>query len=153
MTDKELSIVLREMARAQKTPLCDEWYGQWKDVTDVDTLLDKYVKGLDFCIENDYPSLEFIRANFNKEDLHRHNIYIDEAVDIVADNGTYVFLGNCTGYMQASGFVVASLYIRHNSSIDLIALDFSKIFASIYDKGELKYTQQESAAVKVYEKA
>ena len=71
MTGKDLSVMLREMARSQKTPLCDEWYGKWQDNTDVDELLDKFVSGFDFCVENDYPPLDFIRDNFTKEDLHR----------------------------------------------------------------------------------
>ena len=39
MTDKELSIKLRELACSQPTPLCEEWTREWQDDTDVDTLL------------------------------------------------------------------------------------------------------------------
>ena len=42
MEQKELSIVLRELARSQKVGLCDEWYSEWADDSDLDALLDKF---------------------------------------------------------------------------------------------------------------
>ena len=36
MNEKELSVVLRELARGQKVGLCDQWYSSWGDDMDVD---------------------------------------------------------------------------------------------------------------------
>lgn len=134
MNGKELSIALREMARVQPEPLCDKWYGEWADDTPVDVLLSKYVKGFDFCVQNDYPPLEFIRGNFSSDDLHAHNIYLDEEVDIeAARGGYYVFLGGCTGRLAICGMVAATVYVRHGSDIIVDAVDGAKVFVSTYD--------------------
>ena len=65
MTDRDLNIALREMAR--KAGLCDKWYEEWKDDDTIDKCLERYVKGYDFAVKNDYPPLDFIRENFRKE--------------------------------------------------------------------------------------
>lgn len=135
MTERELNIALREMARANG--LCDEWYAAWGDDDSIDLCLERYIRGFDFAVENDYPPLDFIRKNFNTEDLHRHNIYIDEEVDIEADkSGYYVFLGKCKGTLTVDGFVAVTVYVKHTSSVNVEAFNGSKVFVSYYDKSE-----------------
>jgi hypothetical protein len=151
MTDKELNIRLREMAR--KAGLCDKWYEEWGDDDTIDMCLDRYVKGFDFSVKNDYPPLDFIRDNFRKEDLHRHNIYLDEEVEIKgAKSGYYVFLGNCTGTIEAHGFNVVSCYLRHGSKIDVTSLGSARVFVTYYDRsGGLAY-KDEWGRIKQYDR-
>lgn len=153
MTEKELSIVLRELACSQPTPLCKEWTEEWEDDSDIDVLLDKYIRGFDFAVKNDYPPLDFIRENFRKEDLHRHNIYLDEKVEIKgARSGYYVFLGNCTGSIEAHGFNVVSCYLRHGSKIDVTSLGSARVFVTYYDhSGGLAY-KDEWGRIKQYDR-
>lgn len=150
MNGKELSISLREMARAQG--LCDQWYGEWKDNTDVDALLDKFVRGQDFCILNDYPSLEFIRNNFRKEDLHRNHIYVDDDVKLKAESGTYIFLGDCTGSIDVGGFRVTTIYARHNSNLSVHGEGNAKVFISLYEHGNVSPLAYDDAKVRVYDR-
>lgn len=139
MNQKELSIVLRELARSQKVRLCDVWYSEWDDDSDIDALLDKFVRGHDFCITNDYPSLPFIREHLlrYRDALHRHHIYVDESVDLTADNGTYIFLGACTGRLVARGLHTVSVYCRHESVLDVSALEGSNVFVSTYERSHV----------------
>ena len=46
MTQEELSFTLRDMGRSMG--MCDKFYDRWIDGMDVDTMLDLYIKGLDF---------------------------------------------------------------------------------------------------------
>lgn len=131
MTDKELNITLRELARSQG--LCDEWYGAWGDDSTIDECLERYVKGFDFVKEHDYPPIDFIRKYFDKEVLRRHNIYLDEGVDIEGRHGYYVFLGKCTGRITFDGFYAATVYVCHDSEIDVVASNGAKVFVTYYD--------------------
>lgn len=132
MTDKELSISLREIGRAKG--MCDKFYNEWKDNDDIDTIIDRFVPGQDFCVKEDYPSLDFVCKHFRIEDLHRHNIYLNEEVDINTDSsGYYVFLGNCSGRLTATGFVSVRVYVRHESNMNLMALDGARIIATFYE--------------------
>ena len=132
MTDIELNIVLREMARS--AGLCDPWYEEWKDDSTIDECIDRYVRGFDFAVEKDYPPLDFIRKNFRKEDLHRHHIFLDEEVSIGnAESGIWIFLGDCVGSICFRGFSVGTVYIRHNTNIKIVSEDMAKVFMSQYD--------------------
>lgn len=152
MEGKELSIVLRELARSQKVGLCDGWYSSWRDDTDIDTLLDMFVRGQDFCIENDYPSLSFIRDHFSAEDLHRHHIYVDESADLTAENGYYIFLGRCSARLVASGFMAVSVYCRHDSTVDVSASLGARVFVSSYDRSHVSFHEESGGKVRYYDR-
>lgn len=152
METKELSVVLRELARGQKVGLCDEWYSSWPDDTDIDGLLDMFVRGQDFCIENDYPSLSFIREHFSKDDLHRHHIYVDESVDVTADNGYYIFLGRCSVRLVVSGFKAVSVYCRHDSIVDVSASLGARVFVSSYDRSCVTFREETCGKVRYYDR-
>ena len=44
--------------------LCQPWQNKLRDGVSMKRLVDLYVRGIDFCIKNDYPTLDFIRENF-----------------------------------------------------------------------------------------
>lgn len=135
MTDRELNITLREMARMQG--LCDQWYSEWGDNDTLDDCLERYIRGFDFVQERDWPPLEFIRKHFDKELLHKHNIYLDEEVRIDhAYSGFYVFLGDCTGYIAVDGFCAATIYLRHNSNIRVTSVGAARVFLHYFDKSD-----------------
>ena len=137
MADKELSVKLRELACRQPTPLCEEWTREWQDDTDIDSLLDMFVRDFDSCTRNDYPPLDFIRENFRLEDLHRHNIYLDEEVSLnESESGYYVFLGHCTGTMWVTGFKAVTVYMRHDSKLLIDAFDGARVTTVLYDKSK-----------------
>lgn len=153
MNEKELSICLREMARTQKTPLCDEWYDAWKDDSNIDVLLEKYIRGFDFVAKNDYPSLEFSRKVFSKEDLHRHNIYLDDNIQIDEGmNGYYVFLGDSVGRICIDGFKAVTIYIRHNSNIEIKATNGARVFVFLYDESIASFESDEYSVIKTFDK-
>ena len=76
MTETELSIKLKEDAR--KLGLCDKWYNEWKENTNKDELIDKFKRGLDFCIKHRWPSKSFITQNFQQDFLRHHGILVDD---------------------------------------------------------------------------
>lgn len=136
MTDRELSISLREIGRAKG--MCDKFFDEWKDDDDIDTIIDRFVPGMDFCIKEDYPTLDFICKHFRKDDLHRHNIFVDEEVSLDGDNGYYCFLGSCRATLSVDGFKAVTVYVRHNSEVNVTASNGAKVFVRYYDnsKGE-----------------
>ena len=131
MTDKELNIVLRDMAR--KAGACQNVMDEWGDEDTVDILLDRYMSTLDFAIDKDFPTVDFVDRHFRKEDLHRHHIYANEEVDISGDDGVYVLLGSCTGAVRFVGTCVATVYVRHDSHVSISSSDGSIVFVRLYE--------------------
>lgn len=76
MTERDISIKLREDAR--RIGLCDKWYEEWQDDTDKEHLMDKYKRGLDFCIKHRWPSVSFIKQHFTQEFLRDNGVLIDD---------------------------------------------------------------------------
>lgn len=149
MTDRELNITLREMARAQG--LCDEWYNAWGDDDTIDQCLDRAIRGFDFVQGRDYPSLDFIRRNFRDGDLLRHNIYLDKKVyEEVSRSGYYVFLGESIGNVVVDGFVAVTIYCRHDSHINVYARGGARVFVTYYDDSGGECSQDDYSKCRKY---
>lgn len=150
MTQEELSFTLRDMGRSMG--MCDKFYDRWIDGMDVDTMLDLYIKGLDFCIEKDFPPLDFVRRNFDTSDLHRHHIYIDEHVDLEGESGDYVFLGRCTGNVHFGDFCISGVYLRHSSEMKIRSEGFSRVFVSLYEESSCDVVANDSFNLHLYDR-
>lgn len=132
--------------------LCRKWQREWGDCSEYE-LIDKYKRGIDFCIKNQYPTNEFIKENFNSDLLHENLIFVDEYINISdSPSGVYILNGECTGTLCFSEFAVATLYVRHSSNINILAGEFAKIFVRLYDDAEADVVEIENAEVRVYER-
>lgn len=132
--------------------LCKPWTEAWGDC-DQQELIDKYKKGIDFCIDRQYPSNEFIKANFDRDLLNANLIFVDEYLDFdMMPSGVYVINGECTGTIKFAPWTAATVYIRHTSNVRIIADDFAKVFVRLYDEAEAVVDSDESAVVKVYDR-
>ena len=72
--------------------LCKQWTSEWSKDSSRDELIDKFVRGLDFCIEHDWPSVDVMKRDFG-DVIHRHGVYADERVDL--DDASTVVLHGC----------------------------------------------------------
>ena len=148
MNNKELSIKLREDAR--KLGLCDEWYGQWKDDTDVQELCDKYKRGLDFCIKHRWPSRGFIIQHFQKEFLRDNGILIDDARSYPVRDATtrrlqyireYVLLGRSHATVRYSFRPhVCNIWVCDDSEIKVFVKYGAFILIHLFDNAKADVT-------------
>lgn len=132
--------------------LCQQWRRQWGEC-DQQELIDKFKKGIDFCIENQYPANEFIKENFDRSLLHENLIFVDEHINIgYAPSGVYILNGECSGTLHFREWAAATVYVRHTSKVSIIAEDFAKVFVRLYDEGETDIYDVGDAVVKVYDR-
>ncbi len=94
--------------------LCRMWQWKLKPGLNMDNLVQLYVKGIDFCISEDFPTLEFMRENF-KGKCEEFGIFIDDEISDLVDNPDTVLNGNCKAMLKYSGYTVARVFARHNS--------------------------------------
>ena len=125
MNDKDLSVKLRTDAR--RLGLCDKWYNNWKDETDKKALIDKFKRGVDFCIKHRWPAKQFIKHHFPQDILRENGILVDDTRSYpVRDPETrrqifireYVLIGE-------SSITVRYMFAPHMCNI--WALDDSKV--------------------------
>lgn len=133
--------------------LCSKWQEDWASDKDPQELIDMWKRGIDFGILHDYPSNDFIKANFDSDLLHKNRIYVDEHLDIKnAPNGVYILNGECSGTLWFNSWAAATVYVRHNSNVTIIADDFAKVFVRVYDEANAEVVELDEAVVKVYDR-
>lgn len=133
--------------------LCDKWRGDWKSDKNQQELIDMWKKGIDFAIIHDYPSIDFIKANFDRELLNRNLVFVDESIEIKnAPSGIYVINGECSGTLWFNSWAAATVYVRHNSNVRIIADDFAKVFVRLYDDASADVIELDGAVIKVYDR-
>lgn len=147
MIDMDLSDQLKQ--EAISLGLCDQWQGEWLDGTDRHALLEKYVKGIDFCIANDWPSVEFTKEHFG-DILHEHGIYADEEVAIDNASGRVVFLGKCRGTVICRDWSVADIYVLHDSELLVEGHHMAKVFLNLSERAKVNTTSYGGARIKKY---
>lgn len=134
--------------------LCQQWSREWRDYDDRE-LCERFKKGMDFCIKNDFPSLDFIRENFKISLLANFGVFVDQlpySEEETLSNGTYVCLGRCCGTMRFGRWSAAVVYVRHESDIEIIADEFSRIQVKVYDNADVRVYSHDSAKVRVYDR-
>lgn len=132
--------------------LCHPWTEAWGDC-DQQELIDKFVKGIDFCLERNWPTSDFIKANFDRTLLNANLIFVDEHISLDdAPSGIYILNGECTGSIRFAPWTAATVYVRHLSHINIIAGDFAKVFVRLYDEAAAETEADESAVVRVYDR-
>lgn len=131
---------------------CKKEIESWSDLSQQE-LIDKYRKCLDFCVSRQYPSNEFIKANFSRKLLNDNLIFVDEHIELDnALNGVYIINGECSGNINFPQWSAATVYIRHSSRVEINVGDFGKVFVRLYDDAEVDTTRGENAICRVYDR-
>lgn len=112
-----------------------------------------YKTGIDFGIAYQYPSNEYIKANFDRKLLNDNLVFVDEDINLDnAPSGVYVLNGECSGTIRLAPWAVATLYLRHDTNVRIVAGDFARVFVRLYDNADATVNARESAIVKVYDR-
>ena len=75
--------------------------------------------GIDFCLEHDYPSNDFIRENF-KGVMEKHGVFLDDAI-VLQDQSKCIALGTTNGKVTATGYSVSEVWAKHDSALNIVA--------------------------------
>lgn len=106
---------LAERLRADGTAkgLCHDYQTKLSACTSVSELVGLFIKGIDFCINQDFPTLDFMRERF-KGKCEPYGAFVDDHVE-ETDLTHAVLNGACTAGLRYDGYKVARVYVRHTS--------------------------------------
>lgn len=113
-------------------------------------LINRYIHFIDFAIDVNWPSNEFIKENFDKSLLEHNNIYVDAEFERRNARQVVVIQGESKGVLLFDGYTCSDVYIRHDSEVTIDCSRLSKIFISVYDNAKIHVTQRDGASVYVY---
>lgn len=147
MENTDLSRFLKKEAVGKG--LCKQWTEEWTDVETQQTLIEKYKRGFDFCLERDWPSSGFIKQMFDEKTLHDNFIYNDECVVVEnGQNGVWIINGDCEGTLHFGNFAVATIHVRHNSRMKIMADSHALVFVRAHDSSRVEISVDSTARVK-----
>lgn len=143
MTDRELSDKLK--SQAISLGLCKDWTNNWGN-PDKNQLCEKYVKGIDFCLLNRYPSNEIIKEEFAGV-RERYNIYVDDTNIFISNPKWSIFNGTCDCVITYNDYGIGEMYVKDNSHVNIVALDNSIVYITLLDNASIEIISSEYTKV------
>lgn len=149
---KDLEALNKDLrTQAINNGLCFQWQNEWTGAEDKDALVQKYVKGLDFCIQHEYPSLDYIRKNFEDEVLNRNGVWVDDNPILKRPLPLHiVLLGACRGFLTFSGFDTCAVYVRHDTKVTINIDGYARIFVFVYDNAQVTINNRSHSVQSAY---
>ena len=136
----------KKLAKQAKTfDICQEWHDELKTLKDKAAMIKMYLKGIDFCLSNDYPNNEFIRANF-KGVMEEYGVFLDDSIDLV-NAEKCVALGNTVGTIEINEFATSEIFIKHNSELTIIAKNNAFVVVDLFDNATVHVQAHDTAKV------
>lgn len=116
--------------------LCRLWQMKLHKELSIEELVNLYIKGIDFCISEDYPTLDFLRENF-KGKSEPFGVFIDDELPPTQNKPDIVLNGACKAMLEYDGYSVSRLYVRHDSEVAVIASDNAIVTIDLFDNAKL----------------
>lgn len=116
--------------------LCRLWQRKLTGKMSIAELSDLYIRGIDFCISEDYPTLDFMRANF-KGKCEPYGICIDDEVTGVNNLKDVVLNGDSKAMLEYDGFAVSRVYARHNTQASVNVSENALVTVDAFDNSRL----------------
>lgn len=123
--------------------MCDKFRDRWDKPTTKD-LCRMFFEGMDFCIENDYPSLSIIKELYSPDELSQYGVHISDG-DSIGQNHICV-LGESNVNIFIPKNKVCRVYARHNCNVHLHLDEGAFCYISILDKANIFIDKKESGA-------
>lgn len=111
--------------------LCTPWQRKFNHVTGKEELVMMYLAGIDFCIINNYPTPEYIEANF-KGMCEKFGVYVNEEA-VLHNVRKLVFVGDCSASLSYNSYEVAQIYVKDDSVVHLKADDHAIVMVDCFD--------------------
>lgn len=116
--------------------LCRQWQRKLHSGLSIEELAQLYIKGIDFCISEDYPTLDFLREHF-KGKCEPFGVYVDDDIPQTKNKPDMVLNGACRAMLEYDGYSVSRLYVRHDSEVAITASDHAMLTIDLFDRAKI----------------
>jgi hypothetical protein len=136
----------KELAKkAKQFNICQEWHDELKTLEDKRAIVRMYLKGIDFCLANNYPSNDYIRENF-KGEMEKFGVFLDDSIDLV-NVSKCVSLGHTKGRIETNDFGCSEIFVKHSSELTIIAKGDSFVMVDLFDDAVIHVQVHDRAKV------
>lgn len=140
--------IAKELAsEAKKNGICETWYKELKTLEDKKAMLEMYVKGIDFCLSHDFPSNDYIRANF-KGVMEDFGVFLDDNISLLNPRRC-IALGSTKGRIEIGSYGICEIFAKHDSELAIIVKDNTFVVIDVFDNSVIHVHAQDRAKVHV----
>lgn len=144
----ELQQLRKELAdEAKAKGICSEWYEFILNAPSKERLVNLFIKGQDFCEENNYPSPK-LRAEF-ADIRNRYGVFCADDIIAARSQRTVIAFDKAKGKAEYDNFDVGSVSARGNSEIHITARNNALVVVSISEGAKAEITASDKARVSV----
>lgn len=147
---KELNKILRN--EAIDLGLCQQWQNDWRVNKNTGELIEMFKRGIDFCIEHNWPSCQFVKTNFDRKELHNHNVYVGENVSGVVLQSGVAAIRECEGTVEVERNSVATIHCQNCDGLTVKAGRGARVFLHLYNTDIANIEEGEHSVVKIYKR-
>lgn len=130
----DINKYILEKAQANEQ-LCQPGAAGISSARSVGDLLKMYVKDIDYCLSNDFPSNEDL-VNIGGNELSSHGIYVD-AIKNLVDRPFLVFLGKSSAELKYTSYSVGQLFVKHEAKTNIRVLDHGYLIMDCFDNSSI----------------
>lgn len=131
--ERNLSDIMKKEAISHG--LCKQWTDEWGDGVGIDGLIDKFVRGIDFCIREDWPSVSQMKEFLPEANIH--GVYIDQHGISVRNPHILILNGDCDGNVFVDEGV-STIWVRHTSRVYVRVRRGGCAFVRVLDESRVK---------------
>jgi hypothetical protein len=116
--------------------LCRLWQMKLKEGMSIEDQAKLYIKGIDFCIGKDYPTLDYLREHYRGH-CEPYGVYVDDEIQGLRNVPDVVLNGDCKAMLEYDEYSVSRLYIRHGSQASVNVSDHAVLTIDVFDNSYL----------------
>lgn len=130
---------------AKRKGICEDWHKELSRMNNKDSMVQMYIRGLDFCISNNYPSHDYMRSNF-KGVMEKYGVFLDDRIDEVNPK-IVVCHGATSGNIIYYGYTAGEIIVKDTSEITITASDDSFVMIDVFDDALVDVIASDNAKV------
>lgn len=131
-----MELIQQLKADGMEKGLCRMWQMKLRVGMTTEELANLYIQGIDFCISENYPTLDFLREHFRGK-CEPFGVFVDDDVPTTKNVPDMVLNGACRAMLEYDGYSVSRLYMRHTSEVAVIVSGNAVLTIDIFDKSKL----------------
>ncbi len=133
---------------ALRHDLCGPWQRMLDRAADKATLVQMYMRGIDFCFGWNFPSVDYIARHF-KGVCEAYGLHVDESFRS-RNERKVALVGRCEALLDYDDYEVAQVFMKHDSRALLDVRGHSLVTVDCFDTSRLEIRAREGAQVTVY---
>ena len=102
----------------------------------VEQLVNMFIKGIDFCVSNNYPTLDFMRSRF-KGISEPYGAFVDDEIQGLRNKPDVILNGSCKAFLEYDGYSVCRVVSRHDTEGAVNVSGHAYVTIDVFDRSKL----------------